>query len=329
MAKRIQFSTTGGPEVLEYVDFTPVDPAANEVQIENKAIGINYIDTYVRSGLYPTPSLPSGLGTEASGVVAKIGADVKHLKVGDRVVYAQSSLGSYSEFHNVPAFRVAVLPDSISFEQAAASFLKGLTVEYLFRQTHKVKAGDTILFHAAAGGVGLIACQWAKALGVKLIGTVGSDEKAELAKAHGAWETINYQTENIAERVKELTGGEKVAVVYDSVGKSTWPASLDSLKRHGLLISFGNASGPVTGVDLGILNQKGSLFVTRPSLNNYVTNQQELEAASGELFALISSGAIKVDVKEQQKFPLSQASKAHETLESRATSGSSLLIPGK
>lgn len=329
MAKRIQFSVTGGPEVLEYVDFEPQAPAADEVQVENKAIGINYIDTYVRSGLYPTASLPSGLGTEASGVISKIGANVKHLKVGDRVVYAQSALGSYSEFHNVPAFRVAVLPDSISFEQAAASFLKGLTVEYLFRQTHKVKAGDIILFHAAAGGVGLIASQWAKALGVKLIGTVGSDEKAALAKAAGAWETINYQTEDIAARVKELTGGEKVSVVYDSVGKSTWTASLDSLKRHGLLISFGNASGPVTGVDLGILNQKGSLFVTRPSLNNYVTNQQELEAASKELFSLISSGAIRVDVKPQQQFPLSEARRAHETLESRATSGSSLLIPGK
>ena len=329
MAKRIQFSATGGPEVLEYVDFEAKDPAADEVQVENRAIGINYIDTYVRSGLYAPASLPSGLGTEASGVVSKVGANVSHIKVGDRVVYAQSPLGSYSEIHNVPAFKVAVLPEGISFEQAAASFLKGLTVEYLFRQTHKVKAGDTILIQAAAGGVGLIACQWAKALGVKLIGTVGSEEKAKLAKDAGAWETINYQTEDVAARVAELTHGEKVSVVYDSVGKSTWLASLDSLKRHGLLVSFGNASGPVTGVDLGILSQKGSLFVTRPSLNNYVTNQEELAAASQELFSLIASGAIKVDVKESQKFPLSEARRAHETLESRATSGSSLLIPGK
>ncbi|CAM3684314.1 quinone oxidoreductase [Rouxiella silvae] len=329
MAKRIQFSATGGPEVLEYVDFEPQDPAAGEVQVENKAIGINYIDTYVRSGLYPTASLPSGLGTEAAGVVTKVGAEVKHVKVGDRVVYAQSPLGSYSEIHNVSGQKVFVLPDAISFEQAAAAFLKGLTVQYLFRQTYKVKAGDVFLFQAAAGGVGLIACQWAKALGAKLIGTVGSDEKAVLAKEAGAWATINYQTEDIAARVAELTQGEKVSVVYDSVGKSTWLDSLNSLKRQGLLVSFGNASGPVTGVDLGILNQKGSLYVTRPSLNNYVTNYEELTAASEELFSLIASGAIKVDVKDTQKFPLSQARKAHETLESRATTGSSLLIPGQ
>ncbi|KAB7898651.1 NADPH:quinone reductase [Rouxiella sp. S1S-2] len=329
MAKRIQFSATGGPEVLEYVDFEPQDPAAGEVQVENKAIGINYIDTYVRSGLYPTASLPSGLGTEAAGVVTKVGAEVKHVKVGDRVVYAQSPLGSYSEIHNVSGQKVFVLPDAISFEQAAAAFLKGLTVQYLFRQTYKVKAGDVFLFQAAAGGVGLIACQWAKALGAKLIGTVGSDEKAVLAKAAGAWATINYQTEDIAARVAELTQGEKVSVVYDSVGKSTWLDSLNSLKRQGLLVSFGNASGPVTGVDLGILNQKGSLYVTRPSLNNYVTNYEELTAASEELFSLIASGAIKVDVKDAQKFPLSQARKAHKTLESRATTGSSLLIPGQ
>ncbi|MCC3702387.1 quinone oxidoreductase [Rouxiella badensis] len=327
MAKRIQFSATGGPEVLEYVDFEPKDPAAGEVQVENKAIGINYIDTYVRSGLYPAP-LPSGLGSEAAGVVTKVGTGVSHIKVGDRVVYAQSSLGAYSEYHNVPAQKVAVLPEGISFEQAAASFLKGLTVQYLFRQTHKIKAGDIFLFHAAAGGVGLIASQWAKALGAKLIGTVGSDEKAALAKEAGAWATINYQTEDIAARVAELTQGEKVSVVYDSVGKSTWLASLDSLKRHGLLVSFGNASGPVKDVDLGILNQKGSLFVTRPSLNGYITTQEELAAASEELFSLIASDAIKVDVKDAQKFPLSQARRAHETLESRATTGSSLLIPG-
>lgn len=329
MAKRIQFSATGGPDVLEYVDFEPQEPAAGDIQVENKAIGINYIDTYVRSGLYAPASLPSGLGTEAAGVVLKVGAEVKNIHVGDRVVYAQSPLGSYSEIHNVSAQKVAVLPDNISFEQAAAAFLKGLTVQYLFRQTHQVKAGDIFLFQAAAGGVGLIACQWAKALGAKLIGTVGSDEKALLAKEAGAWATINYQTEDIATRVAELTQGEKVSVVYDSVGKSTWLDSLNSLKRLGLMVSFGNASGPVTGVDLALLNQKGSLFVTRPSLNNYVTNQEELAAASQELFSLIASGAINVDVKDAQKFPLSQAQKAHETLESRATTGSSLLIPGQ
>lgn len=327
MAKHIQFSTVGGPEVLQYLDFTPVDPAADEVQVENKAIGINYIDTYIRSGLYPPPHFPSGLGTEAAGIVTKVGSSVSTIKAGDRVVYAQSALGAYSEVHNVAAEKIALLPDQISFEQAAASFLKGLTVQYLLRQTHEIKPGEVFLFHAAAGGVGLIACQWAKALGAKLIGSVGSDEKAELAKANGAWATINYRTENIAERVAELTHGEKVGVVYDSVGKSTWQDSLNSLKRRGLLVSFGNASGPVTGVDLAILNQKGALYVTRPSLNAYVTNRQELEAASHELFSLITSGAIKVDVAEAQKFPLQEARRAHEILESRQTTGSSLLIP--
>ncbi|NMC23026.1 MAG: NADPH:quinone reductase, partial [Serratia sp.] len=267
MAKRIQFSETGTPDVLQYVDYQPQDPQAGEVQVENKAIGINYIDTYVRSGLYPPASFPASLGTEAAGVVTKVGSAVTGIKPGDRVVYAQSALGAYSEIHNVPQEKIAILPDAISFEQAAASFLKGLTVYYLLRLTHKVQPGETILFHAAAGGVGLIACQWAKALGVKLIGTVGSDEKAERAKQAGAWATINYHKEDIATRVAELTNGEKVGVVYDSVGKDTFEKSLDSLKRRGLLVSFGNASGPVKGVDLAILNQKGSLFVTRPSLN--------------------------------------------------------------
>ncbi|PVF12340.1 quinone oxidoreductase, partial [Yersinia pestis] len=245
----------------------------------------------------------------------------------DRVVYAQSALGAYSEVHNVPADKIALLPEQISFEQAAASFLKGLTAYYLLRQTHEIKPGEVFLFHAAAGGVGLIACQWAKALGAKLIGTVGSDEKAQLAKAAGAWATINYRTENIAQRVAELTEGEKVGVVYDSVGKSTWEASLDSLKRRGLLVSFGNASGPVTGVNLGILNQKGGIYVTRPSLNVYVANRQELESASQQLFSMITSGAINVDVAQAQQFPLRDAQRAHETLEGRQTTGSSLLIP--
>lgn len=327
MAKRIQFSAHGGPEVLEYVDFDPKDPAAGEVQISNKAIGINYIDTYIRGGLYPVSQFPSGLGTEASGVVTKVGAGVTSIEVGDRVVYAQSALGAYSSVHNVPAEKVALLPNAISFEQGAASFLKGLTVHYLLRQTYEIKAGEIFLFHAAAGGVGQIACQWAKALGTKLIGTVGSDAKAERAKQAGAWATINYQTEDIAQRVAELTQGEKVNVVYDSVGKSTWLASLDSLKKRGLMVSFGNASGPVTGVDLGILNQKGSLYVTRPSLNGYINNHQDLLSASHELFSMIASGAISVDVPDTQKFALSDARKAHEVLQSRGTQGSSLLLP--
>ncbi|MBB3322110.1 quinone oxidoreductase [Atlantibacter sp. RC6] len=327
MAIRIEFQKHGGPDVLKAVEFTPGDPAENEVQVENKAIGINYIDTYIRSGLYPPPALPSGLGTEAAGVVSKVGKGVTHIKAGDRVVYAQSSLGAYSDVHNVPADKVALLPDAISYEQAAASFLKGLTVFYLLRKTYEIKPDEPFLFHAAAGGVGLIACQWAKALGSKMIGTVGSAQKAERAKQAGAWQIINYKEENIVERVREITGGKKVRVVYDSVGKETWEASLDCLQRRGLMVSFGNASGPVTGVNLGILNQKGSLFVTRPSLNGYVTNRAELEEASNELFSLIASGVIKVDVAPEQRFALKDAQKAHETLESRATQGSSLLIP--
>ncbi|MFZ2580150.1 MAG: quinone oxidoreductase [Citrobacter portucalensis] len=327
MATRIEFHKHGGPDVLKAVEFTPVDPAENEIQVENKAIGINYIDTYIRSGLYPPPSLPSGLGTEAAGVVSKVGSKVTHIKAGDRVVYAQSALGAYSSVHNVPADKAAILPNAIWFEQAAASFLKGLTVFYLLRKTYEIQPDEPFLFHAAAGGVGMIACQWAKALGAKLIGTVGSAQKAQIALQAGAWQVINYREESIVERVKEITGGKKVRVVYDSVGKDTWEASLDCLQRRGLMVSFGNASGPVTGVNLGILNQKGSLYVTRPSLQGYVTNHRELTEASNELFSLIASGVIKVDVAPGQTFALHDAQRAHEVLESRATQGSSLLIP--
>lgn len=327
MATRIEFHQHGGPDVLKAVEFTPAEPQENEIQVENKAIGINYIDTYIRSGLYPPPSLPSGLGTEAAGVVTKVGRSVQHIKAGDRVVYAQSALGAYSSVHNVIADKAALLPDGISFEQAAASFLKGLTVYYLLRKTYEIKPGEPFLFHAAAGGVGLIACQWAKALGAKLIGTVGSAQKAQRAKQAGAWQVINYREENIVERLKEITEGKKVHVVYDSVGKDTWEASLDCLQRRGLMVSFGNSSGPVTGVNLGILNQKGSLYVTRPSLQGYITNSQELAEASSELFSLIASGAINVDVADSQKYALTDARRAHEVLESRATEGSSLLLP--
>lgn len=327
MATRIEFHKHGGPEVLKAVEFTPHAPAEHDIQVENKAIGINYIDTYIRSGLYPPPSLPSGLGTEAAGIVRQVGSAVTHIKVGDRVVYAQSALGAYSTIHNVPANKAALLPDAISFEQAAASFLKGLTVFYLLRKTYELAPGEPFLFHAASGGVGLIACQWAKALGAKLIGTVGSAEKAQRALQAGAWQVINYREENIAERVKEITEGKKVRVVYDSVGKDTWEASLDSLQRRGLMVSFGNASGPVTGVNLGILNQKGSLYVTRPSLQGYITTREELAEASNELFSLIASGVINVDVAASQKYALHDAQKAHEVLESRITQGSSLLIP--
>ncbi|CAG9409777.1 quinone oxidoreductase [Providencia alcalifaciens] len=327
MAKRIEFSQHGGPEVLNFVDYSPNAPAENEIQIENRAIGINFIDTYVRSGLYPVANLPCGLGTEAAGVVVKTGSQVTGFKPGDRVVYAQGPLGAYSEVHNVPVNAVAHLPDGITFEQAAACSLKGMTVYYLLNQTYQVQKDEIFLFHAAAGGVGLIACQWAKALGAKMIGTVGSQEKAQRAKAAGAWEVINYQTENIAERVKEITHGEKVNVVYDSVGQATWLASLDSLKRRGLMVSFGNASGAVTGVNLGILNQKGSLYVTRPSLGGYVTNREELDQASKALFDMILSGKVNVDVPASQVFALKDAQKAHQTLEQRKTQGSSLLVP--
>ncbi|KFC05359.1 quinone oxidoreductase [Trabulsiella guamensis ATCC 49490] len=327
MATRIEFHKHGGPEVLKAVEFTPTDPADDEIQVENKAIGINYIDTYIRGGLYPPPSLPSGIGTEAAGIVSKVGRNVTHIKAGDRVVYAQSALGAYSSVHNVPAAKAAILPSAISFEQAAASFLKGLTVFYLLRKTYEIKPDEQFLFHAAAGGVGLIACQWAKALGAKLIGTVGSAQKAQRAKQAGAWQVINYREESVVERLKEITDGKKVRVVYDSVGKDTWEASLDCLQRRGLMVSFGNSSGAVTGVNLGILNQKGSLYVTRPSLQGYITTRAELEEASNELFSLIASGVIKVDVADNQKYTLHDAQKAHEVLESRATQGSSLLIP--
>lgn len=327
MATRIEFHHHGGPEVLKPAEFTPTDPKENEIQVENKAIGINYIDTYIRSGLYPPPALPSGLGTEAAGVVSKVGSGVKHIKAGDRVVYAQSALGAYSTVHNVPADKAAILPSAISYEQAAASFLKGLTVFYLLRKTYEIKPNEPFLFHAAAGGVGLIACQWAKALGAQLIGTVGSAQKAQRALQAGAWQVINYREENLVERVKEITNGKKLRVVYDSVGKDTWEASLDCLQRRGLMVSFGNSSGAVTGVNLGILNQKGSLYVTRPSLQGYITTREELAEASNELFSLIASGVIKVDVADAQKYPLQDAQRAHEILQSRATEGSSLLIP--
>ncbi|KXS39477.1 MAG: NADPH2:quinone reductase [Halomonadaceae bacterium T82-2] len=324
MAKRIQFSRTGGPEVLELVDVTPAAPGPGEVRVANRAIGLNFIDIYFRTGLYPAPGLPSGLGTEGAGVVDAVGEGVTHLKPGDRVAYAQGPLGAYAEQHVLPADKVVVLPDGIDFETAAASMLKGLTVQYLLRQTHRVEAGETILFHAAAGGVGSIACQWARALGAKLIGTVSSPEKAELAKKNGAWATIDYTRENVVELVRELTGGEMVPVVYDSVGKDTWETSLDCLSKRGLMVSFGNASGPVEGVNIGILNQKGSLFVTRPSLNGYADTRERFEMMCRDLFEMLESGKVKVDIG--QRYPLDKAGEAQEALASRRTTGSTVLL---
>ena len=325
MSKRIQFSKTGDSSVLEWVDTVPKAPGSGEVRIANKAVGLNFIDIYFRTGLYPAPSMPSGLGTEGAGVVDAVGEGVTHLKEGDRVAYAQGPLGAYAEMHTLPAAKVIKLPDFIDFETAAASMLKGLTVQYLLRQTYELKGGETILFHAAAGGVGSIACQWAKALGVKLIGTVSSQEKADLAMANGAWATINYSEENVAERVRELTNGEMCDVVYDSVGKDTWEMSLDCLKPRSLMVSFGNASGPVEGVNIGILNQKGALFVTRPSLNGYADTRERFEMMCDDFFGMIKSGKLRIDVAH--RYPLQEAGKAQDALQSRQTTGSTVLLP--
>jgi len=324
MARRIQFSSNGGPEVLDLVDFQPADPGPLEVRVRNHAIGLNYIDTYYRSGLYPAPALPSGLGTEAAGVVEAVGAEVTALQVGDRVAYAGGPLGAYSEVHVLPAATVVKLPESISFEQAAAVMLKGLTVQYLLRQTYRLQSGETILFHAAAGGVGLLACQWAAALGAKVIGTVSSAAKAEKAKAAGAWEVIDYSHEDVAKRVLELTDGKKCPVVYDGVGKDTWEVSLDCVAPRGLLVSFGNASGAVSGVNLGILASKGSLYVTRPTLGTYAV-PGALQGMADELFEMIASGKLRVDIN--QRYALEEAAKAHTELSGRKTTGSSVLLP--
>jgi len=325
MVKRIQFARTGGPEVLELVDATPAEPAAGEVRVRNQAVGLNFIDIYFRTGLYPAPGLPSGLGTEGAGVVDALGEGVTHLAVGDRVAYAQGPLGAYAEQHVLPADKVVALPEAIDVETAAACMLKGLTVQYLLRQTAPLKGGETILWHAAAGGVGSIACQWAKALGVRLIGTVSSPEKAALAEGNGAWATIDYTKEDVVERVRELTDGAMCDVVYDSVGKDTWETSLDCVKKRGLMVSFGNASGAVEGVNIGILNQKGSLFVTRPSLNGYADTRERLEWMAGELFAMLQSGQVTIDISN--RYPLAEAGEAQAALAARRTTGSTILLP--
>jgi NADPH2:quinone reductase len=325
MAKRIQFSTIGGPEVLQYVDFEPAEPGPQQVRMRNKAIGVNFIDTYFRSGLYPAPSMPSGLGTEGAGVVEAVGSEVTRFKIGDRVAYGSGPLGGYSEVHTLPEANLVLLPDAISFELAAAVMLKGLTVQYLFRQTYELKADEIVLFHAAAGGVGSLACQWARAIGAKLIGTVSSAEKAAHAKSLGAWETIDYSHENVAQRVLELTNGKKCPVVYDGVGKDTWETSLDCLEPRGLMVSFGNASGAVSGVNLGILAQKGSLYVTRPTLGTYANNAESLQGMADELFKMLASG--KIEVGEVQQYDLKDAATAQTELSARRTTGSTILIP--
>jgi len=324
LAQAIRFHATGGPEqlVLDTIDVPP--PAAGEARVRHAAIGVNYIDTYHRGGLYPLP-LPSGLGTEAAGVVTEVGSGVTDVRPGDRVGYCTSGVGAYSTERNVPADKLVKLPDAIDDKTAASIMLKGLTVQYLFRQTHRLASGDTILFHAAAGGVGLIACQWARALGVTMIGTVGSDEKAALARDNGCAHTIVYTRENFVERVKAITGGKGVPVVYDSIGKDTFPASLDCLSPRGLFVSFGNSSGPVAAFNLGVLAQKGSLYVTRPTLFSYASTATQLRAMAAELFDLVTSGRIRVEAR--QTFALRDAAAAHRALESRATTGATVLIP--
>lgn len=324
MTKAIRISSVGGPEVMEYVDVDLPAPGPGEALIRQHACGLNYIDVYFRMGTYPQ-QLPAGLGMEGAGVVEAVGAGVTHIRPGDRVAYAGRPPGAYAEARVLPADVLVKLPQAISYETAAAMMLQGLTVQYLFRRTFRLQGGETILFHAAAGGVGLIACQWARALGVTMIGTVGSDEKAELAKAHGCVHTINYNKENFVERVKEITGGKGVPVVYDSIGKDTFTGSLDCLAPLGMLVSFGGASGPVPPFSLNELASRGSLFVTRPSLFNYIARRDDLETMAAELFGMVESGKIKIGIN--QRYALKDVAQAHRDLESRKTTGSTILLP--
>jgi NADPH2:quinone reductase len=324
MAKAIRMVRTGGPEVLEYVDVEVGEPGPGEARVRQEAIGLNFIDVYFRTGLYPM-TLPSGLGQEGAGVVEAIGPGVTEVRVGDRVAYAGRPNGAYAESRIMPSDILLKLPDDIAFETGAAMMLQGLTVEYLLNRTYKVKAGDTILFHAAAGGVGLIACQWAKALGATVIGTAGSEEKAALARAAGADHVINYKTENFVERVKEITNGEKVPVVYDSIGKDTFFGSLDCLRPLGTMVSFGNSSGPVAPFSLGELASRGSLYVTRPTLGTFTAKRADLEAMAANLFQMVSSGKVKIDIR--QRYKLADAAQAHIDLEARKTTGSTILLP--
>jgi NADPH2:quinone reductase len=323
MTHAIRFQKAGGPEVLQWEEVQVGKPGPGEVRVRNTAVGLNYVDTYVRSGLYAAPT-PSGLGAEGAGVVEEVGPGVSDVKPGDRVAYGNGPLGAYSEARVMPADRLVALPDGISDQQAAAIMLKGLTTQYLIRQIHKVGKGETILFHAAAGGVGLIACQWAKALGATVIGTVGSDEKAKLAKAHGCDYPVIYTREDFVERVKELTKGEKVPVVYDSVGKDTFMKSLDCIRPHGLIVSFGQSSGPIGPVDLSIFAQKGSLFFTRPTLNTYAAKRADMLPMAQDLFEAVLSGKVKIEIG--QTYPLKDAARAHRDLESRKTTGSTVLV---
>ena len=322
--KAIRFSKPGGPDVLALEDIELPPPGPGQVRVRHTVIGVNFIDTYHRSGLYPVP-LPSGLGLEASGVVDALGANVQSLKIGDRVAYCSGPLGAYADANNFPADRVVKLSASVSDEVAAAALLKGMTAQYLLKRTHPVQRGETILFHSAAGGVGLIACQWAKHLGATVIGTVGSESKIALAKENGCDHVLNTRESDWPKKLRELTGGKGVPVVYDSIGKDTWTGSLDCLSVRGLMVSFGNSSGAVPAFELGILSAKGSLYVTRPTLAHYTRDAQELQATADDVFEVIGSGVVKVTVN--QRFKLAEARQAHGALHSRNTTGATILIP--
>ncbi|MGA6963275.1 MAG: quinone oxidoreductase [Xanthobacteraceae bacterium] len=325
MVAAVRVHKVGGPEVLTYEDVPVAEPGPGQVKVRNHACGVNFIDTYFRMGMYPSPvGLPFVSGNEGAGEVIAVGPGVTEVKVGDRVGYV-SGLGAYAAERLLPADRAVKLPDNISYEQAAAMMLKGLTVQYLVRQTYKVQKGDNVLIQAAAGGIGLIACQWANHLGANVIGTVGSKDKAELARKHGAHHTILYRNEDFPAKVKEITGGKMCAVVYDGVGKDTFPASLDCLKPLGMFVSFGSASGQIEAFNINILQTKGSLFATRPTLNTYAAKREDLLKMASELFEVVGSGAVKIPVN--QKYPLKDAQKAHRDLEGRATTGSTILLP--
>ncbi len=324
MSKAIRINQTGGPDAMQWVDVKIGTPGPGEVDIRHHACGLNFIDVYFRTGLYKQP-LPAGLGMEAAGIVEAVGPDVQHVKVGDRVAYAGGPPGAYAQRRIMPANVLVKLPDSISFETAAAIMMQGLTVQYLFCRTFKVQPGQTILFHAAAGGVGLLAAQWARALGVKMIGTVGSASKAALAKANGCEYLINYNEENFVQRVKEITEGHGVPVVYDSIGKDTFFGSLDCLAPLGTMVSFGNASGPVPDFNLSELASRGSLFITRPSLMTYIAQRADLEQMAAELFSMVESKKLHIQIN--QRYALADVAKAHRDLEERKTTGCSILLP--
>lgn len=325
MTHAIRIHRTGGPEVMQWEAVEIGEPGPGEALVRQEAVGLNFIDVYHRTGLYPLPGLPATLGMEGAGVVEAVGAGVTEVAPGDRVAYAGLPVGAYAEARLLPGHRLVKLPQEIDFRTAAAAMLQGMTAQYLLRRTFRVEPGQTILLHAAAGGVGLIACQWAKHLGATVIGTVGSPAKAELARAHGCDHTILYREENFVERVKAITDGQGVTVVYDAVGKDTFMPSLDCLRPLGMMVTFGNASGPVPPLDLLLLSQKGSLFVTRPTLMTYTARREDLVASATELFEVIGSGTVRIAVN--QSYPLAEAAQAHRDLEARKTSGSTILLP--